>query len=100
MAGYQGRIVARFNPVELRPDLELEPQKVMKSARLKQDLSAGLITDLEYHMEMYGRPPDRPASPARRKLSMPRHELPWPVARSRRPAKSKGASAGNGAPPV
>lgn len=57
MAGYQGRIEARFNPVELRPVLELEPQKVMKSARLKQDLSAGLITDLEYHMEMYGRPP-------------------------------------------
>jgi hypothetical protein len=57
MAGYQGRVEARFNPVELRPVLELEPQKVMKSARLKQDLSAGLITDLEYHMEMYGRPP-------------------------------------------
>jgi hypothetical protein len=57
LAGYQGRIVAQFNPVELRPVLELEPQKVMKSARLKQDLSAGLITDLEYHMEMYGRPP-------------------------------------------
>jgi hypothetical protein len=57
LAGYQGRIVAVFNAVELRPVLELEPQKVMKSARLKQDLSAGLITDLEYHMEMYGRPP-------------------------------------------
>jgi hypothetical protein len=57
LAGYQGRIEVRFNPVELRPVLELEPQKVMKSARLKQDLSAGLITDLEYHMEMYGRPP-------------------------------------------
>lgn len=57
LAGYQGRIEAKFNPVELRPALELEPQKVMKSARLKQDLSAGLITDLEYHMEMYGRPP-------------------------------------------
>lgn len=57
LAGYQGRIEARFNPVELRPVLELEPQKVMKSARLKQDLSAGLISDLEYHMEMYGRPP-------------------------------------------
>lgn len=56
MAGYQGTVVAKFNPVELRPELELEPQKVMKSARLKQDLSAGLITDDEYHMEMYGRP--------------------------------------------
>lgn len=57
LAGYQGRIEARFREVELRPVLELEPQKVMKSARLKQDLSAGLISDLEYHMEMYGRPP-------------------------------------------
>lgn len=57
MAGFAGRIEARFREVELRPVLELEPQKVMKSARLKQDLSAGLITDLEYHMEMYGRPP-------------------------------------------
>lgn len=57
LAGYTGRVEARFNPVELRPVLELEPQKVMKSARLKQDLSAGLISDLEYHMEMYGRPP-------------------------------------------
>ncbi|WP_037500712.1 hypothetical protein [Sphingomonas jaspsi] len=56
LAGYQGRIEARFRPVELRPELELEPQKVMKSSRLKQDLSAGLITDDEYHMEMYGRP--------------------------------------------
>jgi hypothetical protein len=57
LAGYQGRVEVKFPPVELRPELELEPQKVMKSARLKQDLSAGLITDLEYHMEMYGRPP-------------------------------------------
>lgn len=57
LAGFPGRIEARFREVELRPVLELEPQKVMKSARLKQDLSAGLITDLEYHMEMYGRPP-------------------------------------------
>lgn len=57
LAGYAGRIEVVFPPVELRPELELEPQKVMKSARLKQDLSAGLITDLEYHMEMYGRPP-------------------------------------------
>ena len=57
LAGFAGRVEARFREVELRPVLELEPQKVMKSARLKQDLSAGLITDLEYHMEMYGRPP-------------------------------------------
>jgi hypothetical protein len=57
LSGYQGRIEVRFPPVELRPAAELEPQWVMKAARLKQDLSLGLITDIEYHMEMYGRPP-------------------------------------------
>jgi len=45
----------RFRPVELRPELELEPQRVMKAARLKEDLSLGIITDDEYHLEMYGR---------------------------------------------
>lgn len=62
LAGYAGRVEVRFPPVELRPELELEPQKVMKSARLKQDLSVGLITDVEYHMEMYGRPPPEGAT--------------------------------------
>lgn len=57
LAGYAGRIEVIFPPVELRPTLELEPQKTMKSSRLKMDLSAGLITDIEYSMEMYGRPP-------------------------------------------
>lgn len=57
LAGYPGRIEVFFPPVELRPQLELEPQKTMKSSRLKQDLSLGLITDEEYSMEMYGRPP-------------------------------------------
>jgi hypothetical protein len=57
LAGYAGRIEAVFPPVELRPVLELEPQKTMRSSRLKQDLSLGLITDIEYSMEMYGRPP-------------------------------------------
>lgn len=45
----------RFRPVEMRPDLELEPQKVMKAARLKEDLSLGIISDDEYHLEIYGR---------------------------------------------
>lgn len=62
LAGFQGKVVAKFRPVELRPVLELEPQLTMRAARLKQDLSLGLISDLEYHMEMYGRPPP-PGSP-------------------------------------
>ena len=57
LAGYAGRVEVYFPPVELRPQLELEPQKVMKSSRLKMDLSLGIITDHEYCMEMYGRPP-------------------------------------------
>ena len=54
--GIPGIVHARFVPAELRPDLELEPQRVMKSSRLKDDLSLGLISDSEYHMQMHGRP--------------------------------------------
>jgi len=57
LAGFDGRVEVIFPPVELRPTLELEPQYTMKSSRLKQDLSLGLIDDIEYSMEMYGRPP-------------------------------------------
>lgn len=57
LAGYAGRIEVIFPPIELRPQMELEAQKTMKAARLKTDLSLGLITDMEYSMEMYGRPP-------------------------------------------
>lgn len=57
LAGYAGRIEVRFRPVELRPTIELEPQLTMKAARLKDDLSLGVISDAEYSMEMYGRPP-------------------------------------------
>lgn len=57
LAGYEGRVEVIFPPVELRPRMELEPQLTMKSSRLKQDLSIGKISDIEYSMEMYGRPP-------------------------------------------
>lgn len=57
IAGFQGRIEVYFPPVELRPVLELEPQYTMKAARLKQDLSLGIISDEEYCIAMYGRPP-------------------------------------------
>lgn len=56
IAGFQGKIEIAFTPVELRPVMELEPQLTMKSSRLKQDLSLGLITDDEYHLSMYNRP--------------------------------------------
>lgn len=54
--GIAGIVHCQYVPAELRPDLELEPQRVMKSARLKDDLSLGLISDQEYHMQMFGRP--------------------------------------------
>lgn len=57
LAGFAGRIEVNFPPVELRPRMELEPQLTMKASRLAQDLSRGLISDIEYSMEMYGRPP-------------------------------------------
>ena len=57
LSGYAGRIECVFPPVELRPLLELEPQKTMRASRLKDDLSRGVISDMEYTMEMYGRPP-------------------------------------------
>jgi hypothetical protein len=56
LAGYAGRIVLFFPPVELRPEMELEPQKTMRASRLKEDLSLGIISDDEYTMQMYGRP--------------------------------------------
>ncbi|KQS84268.1 hypothetical protein [Rhizobium sp. Leaf383] len=57
--GYQGFAEVAFVKGELRPDLELEPQLTMRQSRLLTDLSHGLITDLEYHLQMYNRlPPD------------------------------------------
>jgi hypothetical protein len=53
--GYEGYVTCKFDPVELRPSTELEPQLVLKSGRLRQDLSDGLITDDEYHIMMYNR---------------------------------------------
>lgn len=53
--GYPGRVEVSFAKIDLRPDLELEPQRTMRQSRLLRDLSLGLITDAEYHLKMYGR---------------------------------------------
>lgn len=53
--GSQSYVQVKFAPVELRPKTELEPQLAAKATRLRQDLSDGIITDDEYHLEMYGR---------------------------------------------
>jgi len=55
--GIPGFVDCTFAPAELRPVMELEAQKSLRAARLRNDLSDGLITDEEYHMAMYGRLP-------------------------------------------
>lgn len=61
--GYQGFAEVSFAKAELRPDLELETMRALKGARLLADLSYGLITDIEYHLAMYGRLPPAGAKP-------------------------------------
>ena len=61
--GIPGFVEARFAPAELRPPLELEAQKSLKSARLRLDLSDGIITDEEYHLQVHGRLPPSGSTP-------------------------------------
>lgn len=56
IAGFQGRVSFEFEPVELRPILELEPQKTMKQSRWEQALSRGYCSDDEFHISVFGRP--------------------------------------------
>lgn len=63
LTGSQSRVEVSFRQVELRAKLELEPQQVMKAARLKEDLSLGIISDAEYTLEMYNRLPIDGAPP-------------------------------------
>jgi hypothetical protein len=59
LQGSQSYVEVAFEPVELRSALELETNLLVKSQRLRADLSDGLITDEEYHLMMYNRlPPD------------------------------------------
>lgn len=57
MMGFDGYVEYSFKPAELRPDLELEPQRLLKQNRLLTNLSIGTIDDMEYSIEMFGRPP-------------------------------------------
>lgn len=56
-SGSESYVECCFQDVEMRSDTELETQKLVRSQRLKDDLSLGLITDFEYHMLVYNRPP-------------------------------------------
>lgn len=57
MQGFDGYVDFWMPSIELRPELELEPQKMMRQARLLEELSLGLITDEEYHLKMHRRLP-------------------------------------------
>jgi hypothetical protein len=63
LLGYAGKVTCDFTKVELRPGLELEPQKIMRQTRLQKDLSLGLISDNEYHLQMYNRLPPKGTKP-------------------------------------
>ena len=54
IAGFEGYCEFKFEPVELRPALELENQKTMLQSRLLQQLNYGLITDDEFHLRVNG----------------------------------------------
>lgn len=53
--GSLSRVEVVYPEVDLRSELEMEAQRSMLNARLRQDLSDGIITDDEFHLRMYGR---------------------------------------------
>jgi len=53
--GSESRVIVKYPDVDLRSELELESQLMIRSQRLRQDLSDGLLTDDEYHLMMYRR---------------------------------------------
>lgn len=60
--GIDAYVTFGFEKVELRPEMELEPQKIMRQSRLLELLSLGVIDDDEFHLEMFNRirPDDAP----------------------------------------
>ena len=60
LSGSTSYVEVYFDIPEMRPPNELEPAMVQRQSRLRKDLSDGLITDDEYHWQMYNRP--RPSS--------------------------------------
>jgi hypothetical protein len=55
LSGSESTVEFGFENVELRPPLELEPQKTMRQSRYLELLSLGLITDDEFHLDVVGR---------------------------------------------
>lgn len=57
LLGFEGAAIVQSQEVELRPKLELENQLTMKQARLLEQLSLGIISDIQFHMEMWNKVP-------------------------------------------
>ena len=57
LQGFDGNVEIKSRPVELKPEIELEAQKVMRQSRLLEELSLGTISDEEYHIMNNGRIP-------------------------------------------
>lgn len=53
--GSESRVEVIYPEVDLRSELEMEAQKSMRTSRLRQELSDGIITDDEYHIAVHGR---------------------------------------------
>ena len=47
LLGFDGTVEAKFNPIVLRPEIELESFKMMEQQRVLEQLSYGFITDVE-----------------------------------------------------
>ena len=56
LLGYDVTVSFKFAPIDLRPDSELEAFKVMREERLRQQLSMGLLSDMEYALITTGKP--------------------------------------------
>lgn len=56
LGGSESLVTVKFKKSEMRPPDELEPQLASKQARLLTLLSHGLITDQQFHRDMFGKP--------------------------------------------
>ena len=57
LTGNQSTVQLKFRKAELRSTSELEPQMTLKQARWLELLSLGLVDDVEFSVEFFGRPP-------------------------------------------
>ena len=61
MTGFDGKAVMYSREVELRSATELENQLTMRQARLLEQLSLGIIDDITFYIEMWGKVPANPS---------------------------------------